>query len=128
VRPLKTIWLFSLGLAVAAASAAIDLSAARVERLANGLTVIVLEEPTLPVVSVQMLYAVGARNEAPGTTGLAHFLEHMAFRATETFPENDVVRRIDAVGGEWHGSTRRPTSPPCPASISTCCSTSRPSG
>jgi zinc protease len=105
VRSLKTIWLFSLGLAVAAASAAIDLSAARVERLANGLTVIVLEEPTLPVVSVQMLYAVGARNEAPGTTGLAHFLEHMAFRATETFPENDVVRRIDAVGGEWHGYT-----------------------
>ena len=92
-------------LLLAPRAAAIDLAETEVRRLENGLTVLVLEEHTLPVVSVQMLYKVGARNEAPGTTGLAHFLEHMAFRATARFPENDVVRRIYAVGGEWHGYT-----------------------
>ncbi len=58
-----------------------------------------------PVVSTQMLYKVGARNECVGATGLAHFLEHMAFRATKNFPNTDVVSRIYGVGGEWHGYT-----------------------
>ena len=75
------------------------------ERLDNGLTVLVLEDPTLPIVSTQILYKVGGRNEHPGSTGLAHFVEHMAFRATERFPDTDVVSRIYGVGGEWHGYT-----------------------
>lgn len=87
------------------ARAALNLSTAKVFELANGMTVAVLEEPTIPVVSVQMLYKVGARNEQIGRTGLAHFLEHMAFRATESFPETEVVSAIYAVGGEWHGYT-----------------------
>ncbi len=52
-----------------------------------------------------MLYRFGARDEVSGKTGLAHFLEHMAFRDTENFPNTDVVSRIYAVGGEWHGYT-----------------------
>jgi zinc protease len=76
-----------------------------VERLGNGLTVMLLEDPTLPIVSVQMLYKAGGRNECTGTTGLAHFVEHMAYRATERFPDTDVVSRIYAAGGEWHGYT-----------------------
>ena len=69
------------------------------------MTVILLEDRNFPVVSVQMLYKVGARNEVTGKTGLAHFLEHMAFRATEAFPDTEVVSRIYAAGGEWHGYT-----------------------
>jgi predicted Zn-dependent peptidase len=76
-----------------------------VERLGNGLTVLLLEDHTLPIVSVQMLYKVGGRNEQTGATGLAHFLEHMACRTTERFPDTDVVSRIYGVGGEWHGYT-----------------------
>ncbi|MGH8646149.1 MAG: M16 family metallopeptidase, partial [Gammaproteobacteria bacterium] len=38
-----------------------------------------------------------------GSTGLSHFLEHMAFRATKNFP--NVVSPIYAAGGEWHGYT-----------------------
>jgi zinc protease len=87
------------------AVAALDLSRASVERLENGLTLIVLEEKLLPVVSVQMLYRVGARDEPQGLTGLAHYLEHMAFRATENFPDTQVVSAIYAIGGEWHGYT-----------------------
>ncbi len=81
------------------------LDTAVVERLPNGLTVMVLEDPTLPVVSTQVLYKVGGRTECTGSTGLAHFVEHMAFRATERFPDTEVASRIYAVGGEWHAYT-----------------------
>ena len=91
--------------ALSSPAAADRLSAAVVEHLANGLTVMVLEDPTLPLVSTQVLYKVGGRTESSGSTGLAHFVEHMAFRATEKFPDTDVVSRIYAVGGEWHGYT-----------------------
>ena len=85
--------------------AALDLSAARVEQLDNGLTLIMLENHSLPVVSVQMLYTAGARDETTGKTGLAHFLEHMAFRESEHFPDTQLVSSIYAIGGEWHGYT-----------------------
>lgn len=89
----------------AVAVAALDLNRATIDRLDNGLELIVLEEHALPIVSVQMLYRTGARDEDYGRTGLAHYLEHMAFRATRNFPGTDVVSRIYAVGGEWHGYT-----------------------
>jgi zinc protease len=85
--------------------AAFDLAEAQRFQLDNGLTLIVLEVPDVPVVSVQMLYRVGARNEEVGRTGLTHFLEHMAFRASENFPDTELVSSIYAVGGEWHGYT-----------------------
>jgi len=93
------------GLLPGAAVAHLDLSAARVEKLDNGLTVIVLEDHSFPVVSVQMLYKSGARDEITGKTGLAHFLEHMAFRSSKNFPDTEVVSSIYAAGGEWHGYT-----------------------
>jgi predicted Zn-dependent peptidase len=86
-------------------AAAGRLDGAVVERLGNGLTVLLLEDHTLPIVSVQMLYKAGGRNECTGATGLAHFVEHMAYRASEHFPDTDVVSRIYGVGGEWHGYT-----------------------
>ncbi|MFL6201496.1 MAG: M16 family metallopeptidase [Thermoanaerobaculia bacterium] len=97
--------LLAVFLFAAAPLAAGRLDGAIVERLPNGLTVMVLEDPTLPIVSTQVLYKVGGRTECTGATGLAHFVEHMAFRATERFPGTDVVSRIYAVGGEWHGYT-----------------------
>ena len=86
-------------------TAEIDLRNAAVERLDNGLTVILLEDRNFPVVSTQMLYRVGARNESYGQTGIAHFLEHMAFRDSENFPDTGLVSSIYAAGGEWHGYT-----------------------
>lgn len=94
-----------LAAAPAGEAAAFDLSRATVEQLDNGLTLLVLEERRLPLVSVQMLYRAGARDDPLGLTGLAHYLEHMAFRSTESFPGTQITRAIDAVGGEWHGYT-----------------------
>ncbi|HZW59666.1 MAG TPA: insulinase family protein [Woeseiaceae bacterium] len=97
--------LFAVLLAGTRAHAALDLQRASVERLDNGLTVLVLEEPAFPLVSVQMLYRTGARDERVGRTGLAHFVEHMAFRGSKNFPDTGLVSSIYAVGGEWHGYT-----------------------
>ena len=94
-----------LALLFAAPLVGLDLSRAEVARLDNGLTLIVLEDRTFPVVSVQVLYRVGARHEEVGKTGMAHFVEHMAFRDTKNFPDTEVVSRIYAVGGEWHAYT-----------------------
>lgn len=98
-------WFAACALWPATAAAQLDLANAHVERLDNGLTLIVLEEHSQPLVSVQMLYRAGARNEPAGKSGLAHFLEHMAFRASKNFPDTEVVSAIYAVGGEWHGYT-----------------------
>ncbi|MDA0681014.1 MAG: insulinase family protein [Proteobacteria bacterium] len=92
-------------LAMNTSFAELDLNNASVSRLENGLTVVLLEDRNFPVASVQMLYRIGARDEVTGKTGLAHFLEHMAFRDSQNFPNTDVVSSIYARGGEWHGYT-----------------------
>ncbi len=54
--------------------------------LENGLTVLTKEVHTAPVVTVQVWYKVGSRNEEPGVNGIAHQLEHMMFKGTKTRP------------------------------------------
>ncbi len=97
--------LLALTFGASTANAALDLKNASVQKLDNGLTVILLEDRNFPVASVQMLYRVGARDEVTGKTGLAHFLEHMAFRNSENFLEDGLTAPIYARGGEWHGYT-----------------------
>ncbi|MFZ5615874.1 MAG: M16 family metallopeptidase [Pseudomonadota bacterium] len=87
------------------ARARLDLANASVERLDNGLTLILLEERTFPVVSIQTVYKTGAKDDPAGRLGLAHFFEHMAFRGSKSFPDTGLVSEIYAVGGEWHGYT-----------------------
>jgi predicted Zn-dependent peptidase len=59
------------------------------KRLDNGLTVLIYERPTAPVVSFFTLVNVGAAQEVPGITGIAHMFEHMAFKGTSTIGTND---------------------------------------
>ncbi len=59
---------------------------ARKITLDNGLIVITKQVHTAPVVSVQMWYKVGARNEKSGVNGIAHLLEHMMFKGTKSRP------------------------------------------
>lgn len=54
--------------------------------LDNGLTVLTKEVNTAPVVTVQVWYRVGSRNETPGISGIAHQLEHLMFKGTEERP------------------------------------------
>ncbi|NJK34797.1 MAG: insulinase family protein, partial [Oscillatoriales cyanobacterium SM2_2_1] len=54
--------------------------------LDNGLTVLTKEVKTAPVVTVQVWYRVGSRNERPGITGISHMVEHLMFKGTQTRP------------------------------------------
>jgi len=54
--------------------------------LDNGLTVLIKEIPTAPVVSLQVWYRVGSRHEPQGQNGIAHQLEHLMFKGTDTRP------------------------------------------
>lgn len=89
----------------APASAELDLSRAEVAHLPSGLTVIMLEDRSFPVVSVQVLYKTGSAAETAGKTGLAHFVEHLVFRGSENFPGAAATEAVYDMGGEWHGYT-----------------------
>ncbi len=89
----------------APARAELDLNRASIARLENGLTLILLEDHSFPLVSAQIVYKSGSRDETAGKTGLAHFLEHLAFRASAQFPNGAATEAIYDHGGEWHGYT-----------------------
>ena len=59
-------------------------------RLENGLEVLILEDHAVPLVTVQVWYRVGSRNERPGTTGISHFLEHMMFKGTPNMAQGSI--------------------------------------
>ena len=51
--------------------------------LPNGLTVVLLEDHSTPIVHLQLWYHVGSKNEKPGRTGFAHLFEHMMFKGSK---------------------------------------------
>lgn len=59
--------------------------------LANGMRVLVLPRPGAPTVSFVMQFGIGGVNEAPGSTGIAHLLEHMLFKGSTTIGTRDVA-------------------------------------
>ncbi len=75
--------------------------------LANGLRVLVQDDPRNPIVAVQVFYRVGSRNERPGATGLAHFLEHLMFKGTPTYGRGQVARLIEENGGRDNAYTTK---------------------
>lgn len=72
-------------------------------RLDNGLTLIVAEDRSTPLVSVNTLYNVGARDESPERTGFAHLFEHLMFGGTQNVPDFDKV--VSEVGGDSNANT-----------------------
>lgn len=71
--------------------------------LSNGLTLLVMEDVSTPMVSVNTLYSVGARDEDPSRTGFAHLFEHLMFGGTSEVPDFDRV--VTEVGGESNANT-----------------------
>src|SRR5947199_374392 len=97
----------TLVLLLAAAGASAQSSAERVlaATLENGLRVLLQEDHRSPVVSFQMWYRVGSRNEARGATGIAHFLEHMMFKGTPTYGQGQFARLVEQNGGQDNAFT-----------------------
>ena len=72
--------------------------------LENGLTVLTKEVHTAPVVTVQVWYDIGSRDEAPGVNGIAHQLEHMLFKGTTNRPIQ-FGRLFSALGSDFNAFT-----------------------
>jgi zinc protease len=73
--------------------------------LPNGLTVILSEDHSAPVVAVDVWYHVGSKNELPGRTGFAHLFEHMMFQGSQHVPYGIHFKTIENAGGDANGST-----------------------
>ena len=73
--------------------------------LDNGLRVLVLEDHRNPIATIQTWYKVGSRNEIPGATGLAHFLEHMMFKGTPTHGKGQFAQVVEENGGQDNAFT-----------------------
>jgi zinc protease len=74
-------------------------------KLANGLEVVVIPDHRAPVVTHMIWYKVGAADETPGKSGLAHYLEHLMFKGTAKNPGNTFSQAVTAIGGEENAFT-----------------------
>ena len=75
--------------------------------LKSGLTLITDYIDTVETVSVGMWNKVGARNEHESVNGVAHLLEHMAFKGTKTRSALDIAKEVEMVGGAVNAYTSR---------------------
>jgi len=73
--------------------------------LPNGLLVLLKEIHTAPLISSWVWYRVGSRDEAPGLSGISHWVEHMQFKGTPRFPAEVLDKAIARVGGVWNAFT-----------------------
>jgi zinc protease len=73
--------------------------------LKNGMTVLLKEVHSAPLVSWWVLYRIGSRNERTGTTGVSHWVEHMLFKGTDQFPAGYLDKAVDREGGSWNAQT-----------------------
>ncbi len=79
----------------------------RLATLPNGLRIVTDRIDTLDTVSLGLWVDVGTRHEAPDINGVAHFLEHMAFKGTERRSARAIAEEIEAVGGHLNAYTSR---------------------
>lgn len=75
--------------------------------LPNGLTVVVHEDHSDPVVHVDVTYHVGSAREEIGKSGFAHFFEHMMFQGSDNVKDEEHFKIVTEAGGTLNGSTNR---------------------
>ncbi|MGH7567584.1 MAG: M16 family metallopeptidase [Gemmatimonadales bacterium] len=73
--------------------------------LANGLRVVYSEDHSTPIVSVDVWYHVGSRDERPGRSGFAHLFEHMMFQGSAHVGKTEHMKLVERAGGDVNGST-----------------------
>ena len=77
----------------------------RTHVLRNGMRVVSHEDRAAPMVTVHLMFRAGSRDEGPGTTGLAHLLEHLLFEGSAHAPKGHFDDVLERVGGTNNGST-----------------------
>jgi zinc protease len=76
-----------------------------ISTLPNGLTVVLSEDHSTPIVHVGIWYHVGSKNEKPGRTGFAHLFEHMMFKGSKNVGPEEHTSVIASVGGQSNAYT-----------------------
>src|SRR3954471_2867465 len=77
----------------------------RLFTLANGLTVILHQDRSVPIVALNVWYHVGSANEKPGRTGFAHLFEHLMFEGSAHVKEGQFDTLLESAGATNNGST-----------------------
>lgn len=73
--------------------------------LENGLTIVVHEDHSDPIVYVDVTYHVGSARELPGRSGFAHFFEHMMFQGSDNVADEEHFKIVTESGGRLNGTT-----------------------
>jgi zinc protease len=76
-------------------------------RLPNGLTLIIHEDHSDPIVHVEVTYHVGSARESAGKSGFAHFFEHMMFQGSVNVKDEEHFKIVSGAGGQMNGTTNR---------------------
>ncbi|HEY2153902.1 MAG TPA: pitrilysin family protein [Vicinamibacterales bacterium] len=112
VRLLRRLAAAGLVAGVVCASAWTSLAASRppklqyqITTLPNGLTVVLSEDHSTPIVHVSLVYHVGSKNEKPGRTGFAHLFEHLMFKGSKNVQAEAHTSMIASVGGQSNAYT-----------------------
>tara|TARA_Y100000588_G_C14269124_1_gene931436 strand:- start:871 stop:2265 length:1395 start_codon:yes stop_codon:yes gene_type:complete len=77
----------------------------QIKTLGNGLTVVMSEDHSTPIVHVEMWYRVGSKNEPAGRTGFAHLFEHLMFKGSKNVRSDEHLTMISRVGGDGNAYT-----------------------
>ncbi len=106
VTVIRTICILAAALAAGAASAA-ESGGPKISQftLANGLELVVIPDHRAPIVTHMIWYKVGAADETPGKSGLAHFLEHLMFKGTAKHPTGMFSQVVASMGGQENAFT-----------------------
>src|SRR5271165_4319584 len=94
--------ILSPGVALAASPGGEDVLKAT---LANGLRVVIVRNTLAPVVSTDLVYQVGSRDDPPSFPGMAHAQEHMMFRGTQNLSTSQLGTIATALGGDFNAQT-----------------------
>lgn len=73
--------------------------------LSNGMKILIHEDYDVPNVAMYLFYRIGSRNESPGTTGIAHFFEHMMFNGSKKFGPKQFDIEMEKAGGRNNAYT-----------------------
>ena len=77
----------------------------RRHRLANGLCLVSVADPSAPIIAYQSWFSVGSRHEQEGKTGMCHLFEHLMFNEMESLPVGEFDRQIESIGGDTNAAT-----------------------
>src|ERR1700738_3966598 len=76
-------------------------------KLDNGLRIVMSEDHSAPTYAISITYNVGARDERPGRTGLAHLFEHMMLQGSENIGKGEHFILVQNNGGDLNGTTNQ---------------------